>query len=101
MAYLKGLTRVYFRSIFDAFNESLEFQRVYGLTGKPYPWSKKVTKENRKTLKAACQLAYRRILKISVVYFGVHFDDKSHLFDSDEIKELQEERLLTLLMMEL
>ena len=44
VGYLKGLTRVYFRSIFDAFNESLEFQRSYGLTGDPYPWSTKITK---------------------------------------------------------
>lgn len=69
--------------------------------GKPYPWSTKVTKESKKELKLAFQQAYRRILKISVVYYGVHFDDKAHLFGQDEIKQLQEERLLTLLMMEL
>lgn len=101
VSYLKSLTRVYFRSIFDAFNESLEFQRSYGMMGKPYPWSTKVTKESKKELKLAFQQAYRRILKISVVYYGVHFDDKAHLFGQDEIKQLQEERLLTLLMMEL
>ena len=87
---MKGLTRVYFRSIYDAFNESLEFQRVYGLTGKPYPWSTKICSQDKKTLKSAFQQAYRRILKISVVYYGVHFDDKSKLFNEEDIKELQE-----------
>jgi hypothetical protein len=50
------------------------------MMGKPYPWSTKVAKESKKELKLAFQQAYRRILKISVVYYGVHFDDKAHLF---------------------
>jgi hypothetical protein len=41
---LKQLTRVFFRAIFDGFNESLEDQRIYGLRGKPYPWSQQKLK---------------------------------------------------------
>lgn len=31
--------QVFFRAIFDCFNESLEGLRIYGQRGRPYPWS--------------------------------------------------------------
>ena len=36
--FIKGLNKVFFRSLFDGFNECLDYERNFGQFGKPFPW---------------------------------------------------------------
>jgi hypothetical protein len=36
--FQKEITHIHNKSIFDALNESLDLNRIYGLKGKPFPW---------------------------------------------------------------
>lgn len=78
VSYLKQLTKVFFRAIFDGFNEALESQRAYGFMGQPYPWTKNRISKPQINLRKAFNYAYKKILSYSVVFCGVHFVDKSH-----------------------
>lgn len=40
---MRTLERIHNKAIFEAFNEALDYERIYGLRGKPFPW--KVTHE--------------------------------------------------------
>lgn len=43
-ATLKDITHIHNKVIFDAFNEALDSNRIYGLKGKPFPWKIDSTK---------------------------------------------------------
>lgn len=35
------MTHVHHKAIFDSLNEILDFERPFGIWGKPFPWKKK------------------------------------------------------------
>jgi len=35
---MRTLERIHNKAIFEAFNEALDSERMYGLHGKPFPW---------------------------------------------------------------
>lgn len=41
---------MFYRSIFDTFNECLDIERNFGQAGKPYPWKKTPMFPHTKTL---------------------------------------------------
>jgi hypothetical protein len=47
---LKNLTKMFYRSIFDTFNECLDMERNFGQAGKPYPWKRNASFHHTKTL---------------------------------------------------
>ncbi len=70
--------------------------RIYGLRGKPFPWSQQKLKIETPILKVFCfsiqrclSLAYQRVLRYSLVFAGALFADKQHNFDSMTIDEIQ------------
>ena len=94
--------------IFDAFNESLDSQRVFGLLGKPFPWKTNQTRlvEKRKTkedvpqiLKAGCE----KSLEWASYICGLIFDKEdspfqnAHLLDEEYVAHLKEDRLTRML----
>jgi hypothetical protein len=38
---------VHHKAIFDALNEMLDFERPFGIWGKPFPWKKRNDKEKK------------------------------------------------------
>lgn len=38
--YLKGLTRIHYLAIFEAYNECLDQERNFGTFGEPFPWKR-------------------------------------------------------------
>ena len=37
-AFLKSVSYVHHKAIFDCLNEFLDYERAYGIWGKPFPW---------------------------------------------------------------
>ncbi len=73
---------MYFKAIFDCFNECLEQFRVYGMESKPFPWEPNLKKRsvilNLVDIKPLIRAGYRRLSQMAVVYCGLLFDDKKH-----------------------
>jgi hypothetical protein len=82
---LKELEHIHNKVVFDAFNESLDSQRVFGILGRPFPWKtnqsrlsykKKSEKDIPFILKAGCE----KTLEWASYICGLIFDKEDSPF---------------------
>ena len=46
---LKSFNKIFYRSLFDTFNECLDWERNFGQYGRPFPWKTSANFEHNKT----------------------------------------------------
>lgn len=73
----KAYTNFWHRCIFESFNECLDYERPYGLDGKPYDWithKKAFRQVLRKHLDAKLHSAQERLLDLTLMVGGIIFE---------------------------
>lgn len=104
--HMRTLEKIHNKAIFEAFNEALDYERVYGLRGKPFPW--KVTHEKisekplgHHAIPRILQRAKTRVIDWSKHLCGMIIEDKDPhaIFPQDEVRiaQVKEEKLTRLL----
>ncbi|EAR83714.2 IQ calmodulin-binding motif protein, putative (macronuclear) [Tetrahymena thermophila SB210] len=101
---IQTLERIHNKAIFEAFNEALDYQRMYGLRGKPFPW--KITHEkisekphSQQDIPKILQKASEKVIEWSSCLCGIIVDKEDSQFqpgihfDEDYLQQIKEDRL--------
>ncbi|KAL4429918.1 hypothetical protein ABPG74_000284 [Tetrahymena malaccensis] len=101
---IQTLERIHNKAIFEAFNEALDYQRMYGLRGKPFPW--KITHEkisekphSSQDIPKILQKASEKVIEWSSCLCGIIVDKEDSQFqpgihfDEDYLQQIKEDRL--------
>lgn len=101
--YLKSFNKIFYRSLFDTFNECLDGERNYGILGKPFPWkicsffNHRITVEQKRE---RVQNAKEKMINLSTTYCGLMVDTTeliSSVENEEYLQQVQEDRLSRML----
>ena len=106
--FLKELEHIHNKVIFDAFNEALDNQRIFGLLGRPFPWK---TNQNRlneqeltnKDIPKTLRVATDKTIEWASYLCGIIFDKEDSPFmhqyalDEDYVTHIKEDRMARML----
>ncbi|EGR30098.1 IQ calmodulin-binding motif family protein, putative [Ichthyophthirius multifiliis] len=106
--FVKQIERIHNKAIFEAFNEALDYQRVYGLRGKPFPWkttSEKISQKDVQIQKidGVLNKGLEKVTEWASYLCGIIFDKEDPLLskgfniDEDYLAQIKEDRLARML----
>ena len=106
---LRAYTNFWQRCIFECFNECLDYERPFGIEGKPYDWvteTKVFRRVTRAGLKKRFKSAEERLFELTMMVGGIIFEKPDSPFANAEFSledrhRINEERLSRILATEL
>lgn len=71
---LKSFNKIFYRSLFDTFNECLDCERNFGQYGRPFPWKRAPVFHHLRSesdLKGHVEHARKKMIELSTTYCGL------------------------------
>ncbi|CAD8196360.1 unnamed protein product [Paramecium pentaurelia] len=93
------MERIHNKAIFDAYNESLDYFRPFGIKGKPLPWRRNVISRQIKDLDETLNQSASKVVQWAETLCGILLPQGSQI-DNDILPQVREERLDKLLKQE-
>ncbi|KAM3131868.1 hypothetical protein pb186bvf_015989 [Paramecium bursaria] len=88
------LDRIHNKSIFDAFNEALDYYRPYGIKGRPLPWRKQVHQREILNIEQTLDLGAQKVITWAESLCGILLPNlPNQQIDGEIIPQIREERL--------
>lgn len=99
---LKSFNKIFYRSLFDTFNECLDCQRNFGQYGRPFPWKRTPVFHHLRSeadLKTHVEQARKKMVELSTTYCGliIEKEDMASGINDEYIKQVHEDRLSRML----
>ncbi|CAD8124706.1 unnamed protein product [Paramecium sonneborni] len=89
---MNEMERIHNKAIFDAYNESLDYLRPFGIKGYPLPWRKNVVSRQVIEVEETLNRSAKRVIQWAENLCGIHLPQGSQI-DNDILPQVREERL--------